>query len=129
MLSMSKHEVRRLAVVLTVGGAVLPIVTVIGKSSGQTPQALKCDVGPITKTFAETQWLVYSCDDNRSVVIVTATGNPAMPFYFLFSPGEGGYRLSGEGTGRKDVTAAAFEELKAYSEPDIAALIQQTRSR
>ena len=90
------------------------------------PHQLKCDVGPITKTYGATQWLVYSCDDRVMVVILAAPGNPAAPFYFTFSPSDRGYRLDGEGTGRKEATAAAFDELKALSQGDIEALIAQT---
>jgi hypothetical protein len=92
-------------------------------------QPLKCDVGPITKTYGKTQWLVYSCDDKQSLVIVSAPGNPAMPFYFTFSPQKDEYQLIGEGTGAKDATNAAFEELKAMSRIDIIALIEQTRPK
>ena len=90
---------------------------------------LKCEIGPVTKTYGNTPWLVYSYDDNQTVVVISAPGNPAMPFYFMFSRHKDSYRLSGEGTGSKDATKAAFEQLKALSEPDIAALIQQTKTR
>src|SRR5262249_34898327 len=53
---------------------------------------LQCDIGPIAKTYGKTQWLVYSCNDNRTVIIVSAPGNPAMPFYFAFYPQAEGYR-------------------------------------
>jgi hypothetical protein len=89
---------------------------------------LKCDTGPVAKTYGDTPWLVYSCDDNRTVVIVSAPGSPATPFYFTFHPQGNGYRLSGEGTGRKDVTDAAFGELQALSAQDIAALIERTKT-
>ena len=35
-------------------------------------QALKCDIGPIVKAYGSTQWLVYSCHDGKSVVILSA---------------------------------------------------------
>jgi hypothetical protein len=100
-------------------------------AAGEEPKApqLKCEVGPANKTYGKTQWLVYSCDDSRTLVIVTAPGNPAMPFYFVFSPHENGYQLSGEGTGKKDTTDAAFSELRGLSERDIAALIEQTKPK
>jgi hypothetical protein len=90
--------------------------------------SLNCDIGPISKSYGKTQWYVYSCDDNRSVVVVSAPGNPATPFYFMFSPNESGYRLVGEGTGRKDATSAAFDDLKTLTEEEIAALIEETRA-
>ena len=87
----------------------------------------KCDVGPVNKTYGGTEWLVYSCDDGRTVALVSAPGNPAMPFVFMFYERENAYRLYGEGAGKKEVTAAAFDELKALSKAEIAALIEQTK--
>jgi hypothetical protein len=97
-------------------------------ATGTEPLPLNCDIGPVTKVYGKTPWLVYSCDDGRTVVILAAPGNPAMPFYFMFSPQESGYRLTGEGTGRKDATNAAFDELRALSEREILALIEQTKT-
>lgn len=82
----------------------------------------------MSKTFGATQWLVYSCDDGYSIVVVSAPGNPAMPFYFIFSREGAGYRLEGEGTGRKEVTAAAFEDLKRLPASEIEALVAQTKA-
>jgi len=73
-------------------------------------------------------WLVYSCDDNRTVFIVADADNPAKPFYFTFAPGAGHYRLHGEGTGDREATKAAFEELKALSKQDLDALIAETKT-
>jgi hypothetical protein len=92
-------------------------------SEEPAPQSLKCDIGPVAKIYGRTQWLVYSCTDNRTLVVISAPGNPATPFYFTFYPHENGYQLSGEGTGRKDVTNAAFNELKALSGTDIVAIL------
>ena len=98
----------------------------IGKELVSEAPPLKCDIGPIAKSYGKTQWLVYSCNDQRTVVFVAAPDNPAMPFYFMIAPGENGSRLWGEGTGRKDATAAAFEEFKFLSQRDSSALIEQT---
>ena len=68
---------------------------------------------------------VYGCDDRKSVVIVTAPGNPAMPFYFFFVPNADGYQLHGEGNGNKAVTDAAYKDLTALTAPDIAALVAE----
>jgi hypothetical protein len=88
---------------------------------------LNCDIGPITRTFGGTQWLVYSCRDNRSVVVFSAPGNPAMPFYFMFSPSGQGYRLVGEGTGQKQFTEAALKDLSKLVEQDILKLVAETK--
>ncbi len=125
---MSRVSAVRIATAIFLATALVP-VSVASKELAANSPPLKCDIGPVIKKFGATQWLVYSCDDRRTVVIVSAPGNPAMPFYFTFHPGEKGYRLMGEGTGGKDATAAAFDELKALSEPDITALIEQTEQR
>jgi len=88
---------------------------------------LKCDIGPVLKTYGMTQWLVYSCNDHRSVVIVSAQGNPAIPFYFTIFPRANGYQILGEGTGRKNATVAAYDELKALTGGDIIGLIEETK--
>lgn len=108
------------AVLWSVGSTSLP-------ATGAEPP-LQCNTGPIAKTYGKTPWLVYSCDDDRTVVIVAAAGSPDAPFYFVFSQQGSGYRLSGEGTGRKDATNAAFDDLKTLSEREIVALIEQTKA-
>lgn len=95
--------------------------------SGAYAGSLHCDVGPITKTFGSVPWLLYSCSDGKSLVVVSAPGNPAMPFYFFLSPQGSGYSLHGEGTGAKSVTDAALKELQTLRPKDIAVLIRETK--
>ena len=90
--------------------------------------ALSCTLGPATKTFGGSNWLVYGCNDGHSVVIVTAPGNPASPFVFIFTSGSKGMELHGEGTGNKKLTDAAFKQLKALTPADVATLFQQARA-
>jgi hypothetical protein len=97
-------------------------------STGALAADLNCDVGPVTKAFGGTSWLVYSCHDDRNVVVVTAPGNPAMPFYFSVSLVKDEVQLHGEGTGRKDLTDAAYKDIAGLREQDIAALITETRT-
>jgi hypothetical protein len=66
--------------------------------------SFECNIGPVTKTYGQAQWLVYSCNDDKTLVIVSAPGNPATPFYFTFLPTDAGHRLFGEGTGKKEAT-------------------------
>jgi hypothetical protein len=88
---------------------------------------LKCDVGPISKTYGKTSWLVYSCNDGHSIVAVSSPGNPAAPFYFVLHPGEQGYQIEGEGTGDKAESDAALADLKALSVEQIDAVIAETK--
>jgi hypothetical protein len=91
-------------------------------------EPLQCDVGPITKTFGSVSWLVYGCRDGKSLAVVSSPGSPAAPFYFFFSPENGGYHLRGEGTGSKKVTDAALGDLKRLSDHDIRALVSEAQA-
>jgi hypothetical protein len=96
-------------------------------SRASQPPTLQCTTGPITKQYGNTPWLVYSCDDRMSIVIVTAKNNPAMPFYFFFSHSDKGYELHGEGTGNKRLTDAAFAQLELLSGSQIMSLVTETQ--
>jgi hypothetical protein len=87
---------------------------------------LQCDVGPVMRVFGSVSWLVYSCNDASSVVLISAPGSSAAPFYFIFSLESGTYKLRGEGTGSKAVTDAALKELQALSPGDIKRLRVET---
>ncbi len=84
-----------------------------------------CNRGPLRKTYGSTPWLVYGCTDGQTLVVVSAPGSPAMPFVFSFAKDKGQYHLRGEGTGSRDASQAAFEELQMLSEKEIAELIDQ----
>ena len=93
------------------------------------PPPLKCEVGPLPKEYGQTAWLLYACDDSRSVVVVSDTGNPALPFYFiLYVKPDGSMTLYGEGTGEKSATQAAYDELQKLTVDDVAALTDQAKS-
>ncbi|MFZ6776287.1 hypothetical protein ACO0LD_05595 [Undibacterium sp. Ji83W] len=90
---------------------------------------LDCSVGPLKKTFGGTSWLLYSCTDHKSLVVMTDSGSPAMPFIFYFYKQGGSYQLRGEGTGSKALTDAAYKELSELNDRQIQTLIQQTLSK
>ena len=122
-------EVRRVRSITVTCVAIFVATTAIAAGPDATSPPLKCEVGPVEKTFGNSRWLVYSCDDNRSIVLVSAPGSLAMPFVFAFTAKGNRYQLSGEGTGRKEATEAAFNELKVLSEQEIASLIAQTKAQ
>jgi hypothetical protein len=88
---------------------------------------LKCEVGPVTKQYGGTDWLVYSCEDQKSLAIVAAPGNPALPYYFFYLHSDKGYELHGEGSGDKGLTDAASDELKGLAEEQIDSLLLETQ--
>jgi hypothetical protein len=90
-------------------------------------QQLECNIGPVSKIYGGTPWLVYSCSDGLSLTLVTAPESRARPFYFIFHWEQNGYRLAGEGTGDKTLTDAAFKEISAFSQTDIQTLLDQTK--
>lgn len=83
---------------------------------------LDCSRGPVSETYGAASWWVYACSDQRSVVLMSAPGSPAAPFYFMFSADGSRYRLSGEGTGSKAITDQACQELTLLSEAQIQQL-------
>src|SRR5437868_1491535 len=86
----------------------------------------RCQTGPVEKTFGDNRWLVYSCDDNRSVAVVTAPGNPAAPFKYSLTAKTNGHQLDGEGTGNEAAARAAYNDLKQLSKQEIESLVAQT---
>ena len=91
--------------------------------------AQKCDVGPITRTYGNAPWLVYSCRDQRSLVIMSAPGNAAMPAFFVFHPRGEGYELRNQGSANQAISAAAYAELSRLSPKQIADLIAATAAQ
>jgi hypothetical protein len=112
---------KRLPIVLT-----LMLAATAATAQAPSERKLQCDRGPAgSRMFGGTAWDVYGCNDERSVAIVTARGNPALPFYFLFTERDGTYTLSGEGTGRVEFTRKAYDDLRRLSQQDIEALARE----
>ena len=91
------------------------------QSPAQAP--LDCSAGPLTRAYGGVPWLVYACSDDKTVVLMSAPGSPAAPFYFTFFQKEGRYVLGGEGTGARSVTDRAHAELAALSQADVRGLL------
>lgn len=105
----------------------LLMVQAVAQPEPQKP-TLQCETGPLRKIYGGNPWLVYSCSDRKTLVVVSDAGNPASPFYFVFHPEGSGYSLAGEGNGSKTTSGSALEDLKKLGTRDIAALLDQTRS-
>lgn len=89
---------------------------------------LNCEMGPVSRVFGGTEWLVYGCDDGRSMVVVSTGKNPASPFYFVLSPAADGYRIVGEGKGGKQASKAAGDDLSRLPASDFAKLLAETQA-
>ncbi|MEP2987373.1 MAG: hypothetical protein ABJN65_11980 [Parasphingorhabdus sp.] len=90
------------------------------------PAPVKCEVGPVSKQFGGTDWTVYSCSDQASVVLISSKGNPASPFFFILQPKDGKYIVRGEGNGSKEASKAALDELSELTTDQIKALLNGT---
>ena len=100
----------------------------VGQDAPAPPEPLQCTAGPVGRSFGGSNWLVYGCSDGETAVVVSAPGNPAMPFVFTLSGREAGVQVSGEGNGAPAVTARAFEDLKKLSRQDLDAIIQEAKA-
>lgn len=98
-------------------------------NDGADPKPMTCGAGPVERTYADTKWLVFSCDDGLSVVIVAAPGSPANPFVFRFLARGNAYVLQSRGSGDRAFTTPAYGELSQMTGTDIAELVRLTRAR
>lgn|SRR5690606_10710900 len=107
--------------------AAIPLLLALASSAAAERSLLDCHTGPVTKTYGKTEWLVYSCSDDRSIVVVAKPDNPAFEFYFILVPGPDDVELYGEGVGDKAATEPAFQDLKLLSPTDVAAVVAETK--
>ena len=110
--------------------SLLPLLALLGLPSAPALAAssgadVSCTLGPVTKHFGGSPWLVYGCNDGKSVVLVSAPGSAASPFVFIIANGPRGMDLHGEGNGKNPAVRAAFKELSALTLPDIASLYKE----
>jgi len=112
----------RVIKILLVGFLLNPLI-----AQGDSEQR-RCDIGPLKKAYGRTNWLVYSCSDEKTLIFVSDAGSPVMPFVFALILRGDEYELSGEGaTSRRDLTGAAFDEIKILSKLEIDKMINLTK--
>ncbi|MBB3170029.1 hypothetical protein [Simiduia aestuariiviva] len=90
--------------------------------------AMECKIGPLDMEFGGNKWLVYACSDGKSIVAVSAPGNPAMPFFFSVAPKNGSYTVAGEGNGDKTASKSAYEALLKLEKRDIEEIIKKAKN-
>ena len=104
------------------------VVALVDARSEASERPQRCEMGPIERTLGGTEWLVYGCEDRKSFVVLSAEGNPAMPFYFVVTEIGGKLTIRGEGTGSKTASDAAGKELEMLidSREAVATLLAET---
>jgi hypothetical protein len=105
----------------------LAAILMLVLSTSASAEPLQCNVGPIVEILGGSEWQVTSCSDDRSLVFATVKGNPAMPFVFIVQRTEETAKISGEGNGSKEYSAAAYEELKAMTAEQFDELVRATK--
>jgi len=105
------------------------MIPTAANGQGGATAPLDCKTGPVVKTYGGTPWRVFSCSDGRSIAVSAAPGSPAAPFIFMFTHDADGYDVTGQGTGKRSATDAAYRDLQKLSRKDIDALIAETKKR
>jgi hypothetical protein len=105
----------------------LSTILLLALGASAMAEPMQCNVGPVAKDLGGAKWNVLSCSDGRSLVFVTAKGNPAMPFYFMVQRDEETAKIVGEGNGSKEYSAIAYEEIKRMTAVELDELVQATK--
>ncbi|TBR36227.1 MULTISPECIES: hypothetical protein [Dyella] len=95
----------------------------------QAEQPMTCKTGPVAQEFGGTHWVVYSCSDNQTVIIVAPPENPAAPQFFTVRPDGKGVLASGEGSGKQEYSSKAFADVVKLKATDLANLVERTRAQ
>ena len=103
----------------------LALLAQVGGANAQEVQ-LNCTIGPVERTFGGTPWVVYGCNDGKSLAIAASADNPANPFVFVIAWEPHGYRVYGEGSGDRNASSPAFDELRAMNREQVSALYSST---
>ena len=101
------------------------------QSSAETEAAgrnVRCKTGPVVKQLGGTYWIVFSCDDSKSLIFLSDQRNPAFPFMFVAMAKDDRYEVRGQGEGDKDAAAPAFEALMKMPATDLFALVEETQA-
>lgn len=93
----------------------------LGAQAQERPK-LDCNEGGVTRRYGGSDWVAHSCSDGKTVVLVAATGSKAAPFMFVLLPHDGAYDVSGDGTGDKGLTDAAYADLRKLGPAQIGKL-------
>lgn len=109
--------------------AVAVVLAALPVHAQQAEQPLTCKTGPVSQDFGGTHWVIYSCSDRQTVIIVAPPENPASPQFFTVRPDGQGVLASGEGSGKQEYSSKAFAEVVKLKAADLANIVERTRSQ
>jgi hypothetical protein len=110
--------------------ALMSLLTLVTSTAQPAPEhvTLRCNVGPIERTFGGGPWKVYSCSDGMTLVMTSATSTSNAPFMYIISFEKGRSLVNGSGIpGNGTDVATATQELRRLTAQDFAALISATK--
>ncbi len=90
---------------------------------------MKCETGPVAKTYGSTAWLAYGCAETKTLRFVAAPGNPSEPFGLTLSPKGDAYEAHAAGMGNPGPAFLALQDVRQLSPSDISALIDETQTK
>ena len=91
------------------------------------PVRLICETGPLYRFFGGHSWIVYSCNDQASMIVMAPPETPAGNSYLVLKADVAGYEIFAEADGEREITDAAREELAEMSMGQLARLLADTR--
>jgi hypothetical protein len=108
--------------------ALATVLAAIAGLAAAAPQ-LQCEQGPLTRNYGGSEWHVYACNDQRSLVVTVIKSTPKLPFFYFFvTPASDGVQVAGEGNGDRSITASAYNELSRLTPAQVASLVSEARS-
>lgn len=92
------------------------------------PVRLTCDVGPLYRFFGGNSWIVYSCSDQASMIVMAPPETAAGNSYLVLKADVAGYEIFAESDGDREITEAARKELSEMTMGELAGLLADTRA-
>lgn len=89
---------------------------------------LECKIGPAKRRFGGTLWLVFACNDNRSLAFRPEQNNPNSTAKFVLRWTGAQYELEGDPGDKADVAERAYNEIADLTERQIDALIAAAKA-
>lgn len=101
------------------------LLLALGVSAADTPAPPRCDIGPVLHQFAGQPWRVFSCEDGKTLVALSAQVGEIEPDHLILSSADGmTYALTDAGRG----DAATLNAISHLTAADFAALLAETKA-
>lgn len=126
---MNRADLLKGVVALVAGCAAIAATPAAAQAAKDgAPAKLTCETGPVHRDFGGHDWVVYSCSDSASLIVMAPPGTEAGNSYIFLRGDVSGYEISAEAEGERAITDAAHAELSAMTTAEIAALLADTRA-